>query len=136
MELRAALAKVRRHKHKRPPRELLRGKRRHVVAQGRAVEQEIKLAITTPGTGAVAKPVAQLRATLKHLRNDVLHEGAGTHTHVVASALQDLDRSLAKLLAANEATDPKTAMESLAAGKQALDDAKSKARKAGHDWPL
>jgi hypothetical protein len=76
-----------------------------------------------------------LSDSFAQLRTEVLRQGTGRNTQLVASALRDLE-FLTKLAQANSTSDPSQAAAILARGKQALDAARRNATKAGHDWQL
>ena len=126
--------------HHRPPlHPRRRAKRRKVQAQTKALVKRVKRSLSSPSTTndhKTAGSLTQLRRTLHDVRHDVLHDGAGGHTKLVASALGDLDHSLMKLSSSLGTADPNARLSMLAEAKHALDTAQAKARKAGHDWPL
>jgi hypothetical protein len=80
--------------------------------------------------------MTQLRRTLHGARQDILKDGSGPHTKLVAGALGDIDHTLATLAQSYRADDPNERLRLLAAASQSLARAEAKARKAGHDWPL
>jgi hypothetical protein len=114
----------------------LAAKRRRVKRQSKAVAQHLRQSLLSPGTGDPVKQVAQLRKTLQSVRRQVLRDGAGSHTRLVAEALRDLDHSLAKLSMSIHTVDPNTKLMLVGESKHALDRAQRKAKAAGHDWPL
>jgi hypothetical protein len=125
-------------KHHHHPR--AHGTRRKVEAQAMAIVKRVKRGLSSPPARdedhRTAGSVTQLRRTLHGVRQDVLHDGAGHNTKLVASALGDLDHSLADLSSSFATADPNARLRLLADAKHALDKAQAKARKAGHDWPL
>lgn len=114
----------------------LGGKRRRVERESKAIADQLKQALLSPGTGDPTRQVAKLRKTLQGLRRQVLRHGAGSHTQLVAEALHDLDQSLANLSKSIQITDPNTKLKLVGESKHALDKAERKATAAGHDWPL
>lgn len=113
-----------------------RRQRKKAHAQTRTLVKQIQHGATGSGGRQEARSIKQLRQTLHGVRREVLHEGAGRHTKLVASALSDLDHTLAKLTHSHGEHDLDARLRLLADAKRALDRAEAKARKAGHDWPL
>lgn len=123
---------------RRKPGTLLRAKRRVILKECSKVAGLLRdqLASTVPGKVETSYTVRNLRSTLRQLRAQVRRDSTGSRSKLVAAALNDLDRSLAKFEQATRTADPGLAAEILADGKRALDQARDKAKAAGHDWQL
>lgn len=117
---------------------LLRANRKAILNQSFTAARHLQsqLASTSKQKPDIAQTVAPLQDSLAQLRTEVLSEGAGGHTEIVAAALADLELSLSKLVEAHSAKTPADAIRLLAAGKQAYEDAGKKAKQAGSDWQL
>lgn len=113
-------------------------KRKHALTQSRALAHRLQHALSgpAPSRANLAADTHGLVATIRSLRKQVLADGAGRHTKLVASGLADLATAVAKLGSANATTDPAHAIEIAAQGAAALQRAYAKAKAAGHDWPL
>jgi hypothetical protein len=125
--------KLHRRAHGAP---LGRRQRKKVHAQTKTLVKQIQHGASGSSSRHETHSIKQLRQTLHGVRTDVLHDGAGRNTKLVASALSDLDRTLVTLSHSYTEKDLDTRMRLLADAAQALDRAEAKARKAGHDWPL
>jgi vacuolar-type H+-ATPase subunit H len=120
------------------PGKLLRAKRKAILNESLAAARrlESELASSAKKKPNIAHTVAPLQESLTQLRTAVLSEGTGSHTEIVAAALADLEQSLTKLVEAQSAKTPAEAIKILAAGNQAYEDARKKAKEAGSDWQL
>jgi len=114
-----------------------RRRRKQVGAQTRTLVKQLQHGTSAAeGSHHTVRSMTQLRHTLHGARQEVLRDGAGPHTKLVASALGDIDHTLATLAQSYRVDDPDARLRLLAAASQSLARAEAKARKAGHDWPL
>jgi hypothetical protein len=114
-----------------------RRRRKQVGAQTRTLVKQLQHG-TSASTDSqhTVHAMTQLRHTLHGARQEVLRDGAGPNSKLVAGALGDIDHTLQALAQSHRVDDPEARLRLLAAASQSLARAEAKARKAGHDWPL
>lgn len=113
--------------------------KRRARSQTKAIVHKLQHEVTSshPASGkATAHSLTQLQTTIQAVAQDVHANGAGSHTSLVKSALGDLEHGIQALAKSFVENDSTAVLTLLATANKSIKSAESKAKRAGHDWPL